>query len=83
MSAILQIDKHPLREWRARQRVSLRDLAEHLQRTAGREIISYASLSRIESGSQQPSAAVMRVICDATNGEVTPNDLLGCGGAAP
>lgn len=75
--------QHPLREWRIRNGISLREFAGRLARVAGREIISYASLARIENGKQPLSEDVMRGIFIATQGEVTPNDLLGCGGAAP
>lgn len=74
--------QHPLREWRIRNGISLREFAGCLARAAGRELISYASLARIENGKQPLSEDVMRGIFVATKGEVTPNDLLGCGGAA-
>lgn len=75
-------DQHPLRVWRLRQGVSLREFAEQLERAAGREIISYASLARIECGLQPPSCDLMRVIYDVTDGQITPNDLLGFGAMA-
>ena len=70
-------DQHPLREWRARQGVSLRAFVRLLERAKGAGFVSYASLSRIENGQQPPSGDLMLGIFEVTNGEITPNDLLG------
>lgn len=71
------VDQHPLREWRARKGITLRELMGMLERATGSSVISYASLSRIEGGKQPPSCDVMRAVYEITQGEVTPNDLLG------
>lgn len=76
------VAEHPLREWRSREGVSLREFAGRLARAMQAGSISYASLARIELGRQPPSCEVMRAIYDVTNGEITPNDLLGCGSPA-
>jgi transcriptional regulator with XRE-family HTH domain len=73
------VERHPLRAWRARKGITLRQLVELLERKMGKRVISYVSLARIERGLQPPSSAVMRAVFEVTDGEVTPNGLLGCG----
>jgi transcriptional regulator with XRE-family HTH domain len=68
--------EHPLRAWRVRNSVSLRALAAKLRCPSCGDVVSPSSLVRIEQGIQPPSVAVMRAILLATDGEVTPNDLV-------
>lgn len=74
--------KHPLRDWRERHRVSLRELAERLGDTEAGPLISYASLGRIERGLQPPSWAVLERIYEITDGQVAPNDFIGAADSA-
>ena len=61
---------HPLREWRLRNGQSLDELSAIV---GG---ITKASLSRIETGEQNPSLDLIGRIVTATNGEVSANDFL-------
>lgn len=61
---------HPLREWRLRNGQSLDELSVMV---GG---ITKASLSRIETGAQNPSLDLIGRIIAATNGEVSANDFL-------
>lgn len=62
--------EHPLRKYRRENDLSLEVLAERVGTTR-------ATISRIETLVREPSAEMMRKISAATNGVVTPNDLLG------
>ncbi len=62
--------EHPLRKYRRENDLSLEVLAERVGTTR-------ATISRIETLVREPSAEMMRKISTATNGAVTPNDLLG------
>jgi len=57
--------------YRRRKSLSLRELAEMVGGTTA------TSLSRIDRGEQQPSADLLRRIAAATDGELTPNLILG------
>jgi transcriptional regulator with XRE-family HTH domain len=55
-----------LKEWRARRRLSLRDLG-------ARAGISYVSIARIEAGSINPTLATLQSLADALG--ITTRDL--------
>lgn len=58
--------QHFIRQWRKKRGVSLRKLASRLETEPGGEpIVSYASLSRIESGEQPFSEPVLNAIAEA------------------
>lgn len=71
---------HPLRAWRDSQepKVTIRRFCALLIEAAGdgREVISSASLCRIENGQQPPSARLMRLAEKVTGGAVQPNDFI-------
>lgn len=56
---------HFIREWRLSKNLSLRKLADRLLTDNLEPIISYASLSRIEKGSQPYTQDVLEAIADA------------------
>jgi predicted transcriptional regulator len=60
---------HPLRQFRERRGVSL----DHLAQMVG---TSKASLSRIETGGQTPSLALVGSLISASGGELSANDFL-------
>jgi len=60
--------EHPLRRYRARNSLSLSDVAKLAHTSA-------ATVSRVETGGQAPSFDLIRRICAATGGEVQPNDF--------
>lgn len=68
---------HPLRAWRERHGVSLRQLADRLRGDDEDPLISYASLGRIERGLQPPSWAVLERLYEITDGQISPNDFIG------
>jgi transcriptional regulator with XRE-family HTH domain len=71
-----QSDAHPLRAWRARNNITLRQLAAMIHAATGRAM-SFTNLSRVENGKQCPSSELVRGIYSATNGDVTASDLFG------
>lgn len=54
-----------IREWRKKRHLSLRKLAARLEAEPGVELISFVSLSRIETGEQPYSQPVIEAIADA------------------
>lgn len=54
-----------IREWRKKRHLSLRKLAARLEAEPGVELISFVSLSRIETGEQPYSQPVLEAIADA------------------
>lgn len=60
--------EHPLRRYR-------RDAGLTLEALSARLGISKASLSRVETGRQTPSLALLQRITAATDGAVTANDF--------
>jgi len=56
---------HNIRAWRASKGLSLRRLANRLINDDGSQIISYASLSRIEKGEQEYTQSVLEGIAAA------------------
>ena len=62
-------EKHPLRTYRERSRQSLEELAKECGTTR-------ATLSRIETGRQNPSLDLMDRIRTATGGAVRADDFL-------
>lgn len=58
-----------LREYRKRNRISLEKLGEIVG-------VKKATLSRIENGTRSPSLGLVRRLCEATGGELTPNDFV-------
>lgn len=60
--------QHFIKQWRQKRGISLRKLAERLETEPGGEpLVSYASLSRIETGDQPFSEPVLNAIADALN----------------
>jgi transcriptional regulator with XRE-family HTH domain len=67
--------QHYIRQWREKRGISLRKLAARLEvELDGEELLSYASLSRIENGKQPFSEPVLNAIADAL--DVTRSMLL-------
>jgi putative transcriptional regulator len=60
---------HPLTEYRKQKNISLDIFAVKVG-------MSKASISRLESGKQKPSADLLIRIAEVTNNQVTPNDIL-------
>lgn len=60
---------HPLRRWRSKQGLSLREFAEQIAVTKG-------TVSRYESGRRRPEWAVLDRIVKATRGAVTADDFM-------
>lgn len=58
---------HYIQEWRKRRQLSLRRLAARMEREPGEEIISYASLARIEKGTQPYSQEILEALAEALN----------------
>lgn len=65
---------HYIRSWRKHRGLTLKQLAERLESEPGEELISYASLSRIERGSQPYSQPILEAIATAL--DVLPAELL-------
>lgn len=65
---------HYLAEWRKRSGLSLQRLAQRLERSPGEEMISYASLHRIEKGEQPMSLEILNGLALAF--ECEPADIL-------
>lgn len=63
-----------IKEWRQHRRLSLRQLAARMEIEPGTELISFASLGRIEKGQQPYSQPVLEALAIALNCE--PWDLL-------
>jgi transcriptional regulator with XRE-family HTH domain len=63
-----------IRQWREARGLSLRALAGRLEQEPGEELISHASLQRIETGSQPYSQPILEAIANALS--VTPTQLL-------
>jgi len=61
---------HPLRRYRARHNMTLKDLAALLSCGA-------PSISKIETRKQAPSSSMLRKILEQTQGELTAEELLG------
>lgn len=61
--------ENALKLYRQRNRISLDVIAEKLG-------CSKATVSRIENGKQNVSSDLLLKICEVTDQEVTPNDLL-------
>lgn len=62
----MSFKKTYIRDWRKRRGLSLQRLADRLETEPGGEpLISYASLSRIESGKQPYSQPILEAIADA------------------
>ena len=57
--------KHYIREWRRKRKLSLRKLAARMESEPGVEMISYASIGRIENGEQPYSEDTLQALADA------------------
>jgi transcriptional regulator with XRE-family HTH domain len=66
---------HPLRAYREARKIKLSDVVKETK-------LSKASISRIESGKQKPSAESLRRLCRFTNGLLRPNDFFDVDSAA-
>ena len=57
---------HYIREWRRKRQLSLRKLANRMEKEPGGElVISHASLGRIESGDQPYSEPILEALAEA------------------
>lgn len=65
---------HYIKEWRLYRKLSLRKLADRMEVEPGVQLISYASLARIESGSQPYSEPILEALSVAL--DVPPHHLL-------
>ena len=53
---------HYIKEWRLHRKLSLRKLADRMETEPGENLISYASLSRIEKGDQPYSQPILEAL---------------------
>lgn len=60
---------HPLRLYRDANSISAATLGERLR-------LSRQSIHRLENGEQAPSAETLRRVLEATEGVVSPNDMI-------
>lgn len=60
-----------IKEWREKRGLSLRKLAARIEREPGEELISFASLGRIEKGQQPYSQPILEGIAQALNVSVS------------
>lgn len=60
-----QIGRHYIREWRKKRGYSLRKLAGMMESSPGEELISYASLQRIENGEQPYNEEILNALAAA------------------
>ena len=56
---------HYIKEWRKRRQLSLRRLADRMEGDPGENLISYASLARIEKGTQPYSQEILEALAVA------------------
>ena len=56
---------HYIKEWRVHNGLSLRKLADRMEVEPGENLISYASLSRIEKGEQPYSQPILEALSKA------------------
>jgi len=56
---------HYIKEWRLHRKLSLRKLADRMEIEPGENLISYASLSRIEKGEQPYSQPILEALSTA------------------
>jgi transcriptional regulator with XRE-family HTH domain len=57
--------KNYIRDWRLKRKLSLRKLAARMESEPGVELISYASIGRIETGEQPYSGDILEALADA------------------
>lgn len=62
-----QPSSHYIKEWRSHRGLSLRKLAERMERAPSEELISAMSLSRIERGIQPYSQPILEALSVALN----------------
>lgn len=60
-----KLRKTYIREWRERRGLSLRQLAGRMESEPGVELISYASIGRIETGEQPYSQEILEAMAEA------------------
>lgn len=65
---------HYIREWRKKRRLSLRRLAARMESEPGEQLISHASIGRIETGEQPYSQDILEALAVAL--DVSKSDLL-------
>lgn len=68
------LGKHFIREWREYRGLSLRKLADRMEKSPGVPLTSHANIGRIETNQQPYSQDILEAIADALNVSVT--DLL-------
>ena len=56
------LGKHYIRDWRLHRNLSLRRLADRMESEPGVELISHASLGRIETGQQPYSEPILEAL---------------------
>jgi transcriptional regulator with XRE-family HTH domain len=60
-----------IKAWREKRGLSLRQLAARMERTPGEELISFASLARIEKGQQPYSQPILEALAAALDVSVS------------
>jgi len=64
--AARRLGKTYIREWRLKRKLSLRQLANRMEKEPGGDlVVSYASLGRIETGNQPYSQEILEAIAEA------------------
>ena len=61
----IMLKPHYIKEWRLNSGLSLRKLAARLEESPGEELISFASLARIEKGQQPYSQPILEALAIA------------------
>jgi transcriptional regulator with XRE-family HTH domain len=66
---------HFIQQWRKHRKLSLRRLAERMEKAPGEPLISHAQISRIEKGENQYTEETLWALAEALDCDVA--DLLG------
>ena len=66
---------HFIQQWRKHRKLSLRRLAERMEKSPGEPLISHAQISRIEKGENQYTEETLWALADALDCDVA--DLIG------
>ena len=66
---------HFIQQWRKHRKLSLRQLAERMEKEPGEPLISHAQISRIEKGENQYTEETLWALAEALDCDVS--DLIG------
>lgn len=66
---------HFIQKWRKHRKLSLRRLAERMEKSPGEPLISHAQISRIENGENQYTEETLWALAEALDCDVS--DLIG------